>query len=111
MHPSTMRSTTAQDCLRGVDWGALATAVLAFGLVLYLGLEGGGYDPLVHDRAGIAIWWLLLAGVAVGALPRRPLPPLAWAGLGLLAAFLLWTALSLGWTESDGGNFADVDPL
>ncbi len=103
-----MRSSTAQEYIRRVDWGAIATWVLGFGLVTYLGLEGGGYDPLVHDRVAIAIWWLLLAGVAVGALPRRRLPALAWAALALLAAFVLWTALSLIWTESAERTSADV---
>lgn len=103
-----MRSSTAQEYIRRVDWGGIATWALGFGLVLYLGLEGGGYDPLVHDRVGIAIWWLLLAGVAVGALPRRRLPALAWAALALLAVFVLWTALSLSWTESAERTSADV---
>jgi O-Antigen ligase len=83
-----------------LDWAAVATWLLCFGLVAYLGLKGGGYDPLVHDQVGIAVWWALLAGVLVGALPRRRPPALAWAALGLLAAFVVWTALSLTWTES-----------
>ena len=76
-----MRSSAAQEYIRRVEWGAIATWALGFGLIAYLGLEGGGYDPLVHDRVGIAIWWVLLAGVAVGALPRRRLPVLAWVAL------------------------------
>jgi O-Antigen ligase len=95
--------TTASDTPRPlgqVDWGAVWTWLLGFALVLYLGLNGGGYDPLVSDQAGIAVWWVLLAAVAVGALPRRRLGTLAWIALGLLAAFLAWTFLSLIWTES-----------
>jgi len=91
-----------------VDWAAVATWLFCFGLVAYLGLEGGGYDPLVHDQVGIAVWWVLLAGVLVGALPRRRLPPLAWVALGLLAAFAAWTALSLDWTESFERTAADL---
>ncbi|HMJ74049.1 MAG TPA: O-antigen ligase family protein [Solirubrobacterales bacterium] len=108
MHPSTMRSGAAQEYVRRVDWSTVAYCALGFGLVVYLGLEGGGYDPLVHDPVGIAIWWLLLAGVAVGALPRRRLPVLACVGLGLLAAFVVWTALSLSWTESAERTWADI---
>ncbi|HSR93712.1 MAG TPA: O-antigen ligase family protein [Solirubrobacterales bacterium] len=108
MHSPTMRSGAAQEDARRLDWGAVATWALGFGLVVYLGLEGGGYDPLVHDRVGIALWWFLLAGVAVGALPRRRPPALACIALALLVAFLVWTALSLSWTESVERTSADV---
>ncbi len=56
----------------GWDWAAVATWALCFGLVVFLGLEGGGYDPLVHDQVGIAVWWALLATVAVGAAAAAP---------------------------------------
>ena len=108
MHMATMRSEAAQEDARGVDWGGIAIWALGFGLIVYLGLEGGGYDPLVHDRVGIAVWWVLLAGVAVGALPRRRPPMLACVALGLFAAFIAWTALSLSWTESAERTFADL---
>lgn len=94
--------------LRRADWSGVAAWALAFGLVAYLGLNGGGYDQLVHDRVGIAVWWVVLAGVAIGALPRRRLPPLAWAALGLLAAFVAWTALSSTWTESAERTAGDL---
>lgn len=93
---------------RGVDWAAVATWLLCFGLVAYLGLDGGGFDPLVHDPVGIAVWWIALGGVLIGALPRRRPGQLAWGALALLAAFVLWTALSLTWTESSEETAADL---
>lgn len=111
MQPSSIRSGAAQEYARRVDWGAVAVWVLGFGLVVYLGLEGGGYDPLVHDRVGIAVWWILLAGVAVGVLPNRHMPRLAWVALAVFAAFVLWTALSLVWTESSERTAADLARL
>ena len=90
------------------DWAAAASWALCFGLVLFLGLEGGGYDPLVHDQVGIAAWWALLLTVAVGALPRRRLGPAALGALGLLTAFALWVCLSLIWTESVEKTFIDL---
>jgi O-antigen ligase len=93
---------------RQFDWSVLWPWVLGFGLTVYLGLEGGGFDPLVHDQIGIAVWWVLLLAVGVGALPRLRLGPLAWCALGLLAGLVIWTGLSLAWTESTEKTAADL---
>lgn len=98
----------AIESVGGVNWEAAWVWLLGFGLVVYLGLKGGGFDPLVHDQVGIAVWWVLLATVAVGALPRRRPSALAWVALGLLALFVAWTALSLIWTESAENTSADL---
>lgn len=104
-----MRSLAALPVWLGrIDWGAVGIWLLGFGLIAYMGLEGGGYDALVHDPVGIAVWWVLLAGVLVGALPRRRIGATALTALALLAAFVLWTALSMSWTESVGRTFADL---
>ena len=87
--------------LRELGWGAVTTCLLFFVLVAYLGFKGGGFDPLIHDQVGIAVWWIALLGVGIGALPRRRLAVVALVGIALLAAFVAWTALSLTWTESD----------
>jgi hypothetical protein len=98
----------APGLLDRVAWNELAVFLLGFGLVSYLGLEGGGYDEVVHEQVGIATWWLLLAGTAVAALPRRRWGRNAWVALGLLTAFVAWTALSLTWTESVESTFDDL---
>ncbi len=103
-----MRRGALLDDARRLDWGAAAISLLCFGLVVYLGLKGGGYDPLVHDQVGIAVWWVVLAVVAVGALPDRRLGTLAWIALALLGAFTLWTGLGLSWTESVERTAADL---
>lgn len=109
MDATSMRQRAVPlNLARRIDWSAVSIWLLGFGLVAYLGLKGGGYDPLVHDQVGIAVWWVLLATVAVGALPRRRLGLLAWTALGLLAAFIAWTALSLTWTESIERTWADL---
>jgi hypothetical protein len=84
-----------------LDPGALGVFALAFLLVFYLAMRGGGYDPVVRGEVGVAVWWIVLLGVAVGVLPRAPLGRAAWLGLGLLGAVAVWTALALTWTESD----------
>lgn len=105
--PALSRSARLEYARR-VDWSALPAWLLGFGLVVYLGLKGGGYDPLVHDQVGLAVWWVVLAGLLVGALPRRGLGAFGWCALGLLAAFAIWIALSLGWTESAEKTSADL---
>ncbi len=90
------------------DWSILWPWALGFGLTVYLGLKGGGFDPLVDDQVGIAAWWVLLFAAGVAALPRLRLGPLAWLGFGLLAGFVIWTGLSLTWTESTEKTAADL---
>jgi hypothetical protein len=112
MNGTSMRRRAAlTEHARRIDSAAVATWLLCFGLIAYLGLNGGGFDPLVHDRVGIAVWWIALAGVAAGALPRRRPGSLAWVAIGLLAAFVAWTALSLDWTESTSRTSADLARL
>jgi O-antigen ligase len=93
---------------RLASWSFVWPWLLRFGLVAYLGLNGGGFDPLVGNQVGIAVWWVLLFAVAVGVLPRRRPGTLALCALGLLAAFALWTALSLRWTESTEKTATDL---
>jgi hypothetical protein len=89
-------------------WEIVLTWLLGFGATVYLGVKGGGYDPLVHDQVGILAWWILLGTVLVGALPRRRPRPAASVALGLLGLFLAWTALSLTWSESSERTFAEI---
>ena len=94
--------------IAAIDFELVSTWLLGFGLVVYLGLRGGGFDPLVGDKVGVVIWWIVLAGLLVGAFPRRRLGKAGWAGVALLTGFLAWTALSLTWTESSGNTNAEI---
>jgi len=94
--PLALRSVAAG----GLDPRAIATWLLAALLVVYLGLENGGYDPIQRSEVGVAVWWVLLLGTAVGALPLAGRTRAGLLSLGLLTAFAAWIALSLGWTES-----------
>jgi hypothetical protein len=90
------------------DWSFVWPWLLGFGLTAYLGLSGGGFDPLLSGQVGIAIWWIGLLTVLVGALPRARLGKVPLCALGLLTMFVLWTALSLRWTESSEKTAADL---
>lgn len=88
-----------------------AAWLLPFALVLYLALEGGGYDPLVRGQVGVALWWIVLLASAVGVIPRARIGALGWAAVALIVAFAAWTGLSTTWSESEErsvGEFAKV---
>src|ERR1700742_3955516 len=101
-------SAQLQALAAKVDFQAIAVWLLGFLLVVYLGLNGGGYDPVVRDQVGIAIWWGVLLGLAVGALPLRRLGRAAWIALAALAAYVAWVALSATWSSTVDGTFADL---
>lgn len=111
MDAASMRRRALWADLGKLDSGAVATWLFAFAVVAYLGLKGGGYDSLVHDRIGIAVWWILLLAVVVGALPRGNPGVFGWSALALLGGFAIWTALSLIWTESVDRTSADLARL
>jgi hypothetical protein len=88
--------------------------LLPFVLVLYLALEGGGYDAIVRSEVGLAAWWAVLLGSLIGVLPRARIGRAGWAMLGILAAFAVWTGLGIGWSESaerSAGELARVASL
>jgi len=86
----------------------LGTVLLPFALVLYLALEGGGYDEIVRSEVGVAAWWVVLLGAAVGVLPAARLGRASWIALGALGAFAAWTAVGIGWSESSERSVAEV---
>jgi O-antigen ligase len=82
-----------------VDPPAIAAWTLAFALVTYLALSDGGYDTVVRDQVGVAVWWIVLLGALAGILPGR-VGRAGWVAIGVLAGFALWTGLATGWSES-----------
>jgi hypothetical protein len=91
------------------DFGPfLAGSVLPFALVLYLALRGGGYDRIVYSEVGIAVWWLVVLGALIGVLPAARISRPGWVALGLLSAFVAWTALGITWSESAERSAAEA---
>ena len=104
----TPRALGARALWDKLDFQAVAVWLLGFALVVYLSLEGGGYDPIVRNQLGIAIWWGVLLGLAVGALPLNRLRYGSWVALGLLAAYVAWVAFSCIWTDATQNTVADL---
>jgi O-Antigen ligase len=87
---------------------AVAGYALPFLLVVYLALKGGGYDAILRGEVGVAVWWLVLVGAAVGVLPAGRVSRAGWAVLVLLALLAVWTTLGVGWSESSERSLAEA---
>ena len=90
--------------LRNIGVGTgVAVAVFA------LSYANGGFDPTTRSYAGIAGWWLLGAGAAIGvASARGGVGRLALAAVGLLAAFAIWTLISSSWAPDVERAFGEI---
>ncbi|HET8673435.1 MAG TPA: O-antigen ligase family protein [Thermoleophilaceae bacterium] len=91
---------------------SLWTSVAAFSipaiLLLYYGLRGGSYDIVPRQEEALVVWWVLGISFALGLLPRvRPRRGVL-VPLGAIALLAIWTAISLGFTQSDERTFAEV---
>jgi hypothetical protein len=94
-----------------VDGLAVSTWLVAGGLTLYLGVDGGGYDLVVRSQAGIVIWWAVLVGAACGLVPRAGPSRAGWAALALLGGFLAWSALASTWSLSSERSLQEASRL
>src|SRR3954454_23871959 len=83
-----------------MDLPALGAFLLPLLLLLYLGLNNGGYDVIPRSQAGIVVWWTVLVLTAIGAMPVAGGTRAGGALFVLLTAVAAWTALSLSWTQS-----------
>lgn len=85
---------------------------MAFGiplvLLLYYALRGGSYDIVTRQQEALVIWWVIGIGFAVGVLPRARPHRSVLVPLALVAVLAVWTALSLGWSESEEHTFAEL---
>jgi len=87
---------------------AAASVAVPFVLVVYLALQGGGYDAILRGEVGVAVWWIVLLASLVGIFPLVRLSRGAQAALGLLVAFTVWTAFALLWTESSERTVIEI---
>src|ERR1700752_1013001 len=100
----------ARRMLARLEAGAAASWTLAFALVAYLALRDGGYDTIVRSEAGVAIWWIILLSALAGILPAR-IGRSGWVAIGLLAAFAVWTALAIGWSQDTESGVVELGRL
>ena len=80
--------------------------------VFALSYANGGYDATTRAYAGIAAWWLLGAGAAIGfASARAGIDRLALVALGLFTAFAIWILISLNWASNAERAFAQFNQV
>ncbi|HEY7891718.1 MAG TPA: O-antigen ligase family protein [Solirubrobacteraceae bacterium] len=100
--PATLR-------LRGGP--TLAAGTLGFVLPLYLALRGGGYEEVLRDQVGIALWWIVLVGALVGVLPAARPSRTQLIALGALVAFAAFTGLGALWSKDSGRTISELSRL
>jgi hypothetical protein len=83
------------------------TAAVAGGCFA-LGVGEGGFYPTAFAIASLAVWAIVLIGLAAGLVPRADPPPAALGAGGCLLGFAALTALSVAWGSDDGAAFADT---
>jgi O-antigen ligase len=93
---------------RRIDTHAVSAWSLCVALVVYLGLDGGGYALPVHGDVGICVWWIVVLCAAWGLLPVARLSRTGIAGISLFTGFAAWTALGITWSISSGRSFQDL---
>jgi hypothetical protein len=109
MESVAIRIAVPWSSFRGTFGGrALATKALAAGLVLYLALDGGGYDLVVSSQVGVVVWWMVLVGAAWGILPADRFSRTAWTALALFGGFVAWTAIASTWSLSSEASLQEL---
>ena len=96
--PSTATSSAAAGANPRAAWALLTALLLAAGYAAFS--RGAGQLP---QESWLQLWLLALAVLATGAAlygggVRPAASPLAWAGVGLLAAFAVWTGVTILWS-------------
>lgn len=91
-----------------LDPDAVRTWALVATIVLYLAVDGGGYDLVVRSQVAIVVWWIVLVGAAWGLLPAGRWTRAAWVAVGLFGAFVAWTALASTWSLSSERSLQEL---
>ena len=97
------QAVLVRDAAVGVG---IAAAIFA------LSYADGGFAPTTRSYAGIAVWWLLGAGAAIGiASARAGINRLALVAVGLFAAFAVWVLISVNWATDAERAFAQFNQV
>ena len=108
-------SSSGKPAEEGVPRRLLVRRGIAFAgaaaLPTWLALHGGSYDLVIRQQTALFVWWVIAAGFAIGVLPRVRLDRSMLIPGVALAGLVLWTLLSLTWTESSERTWAELSRL
>jgi tetratricopeptide (TPR) repeat protein len=104
---ATLRSQPVYGAGR-IDVHGASVWLLTFAIVLYLALNGGGYDSVVRNQVGIAVWWGVLVTALLGLLPVGRIGLMARVSVLLLGAFVVWTGVAASWSASIERSFEQL---
>jgi O-Antigen ligase len=82
----------------------LLTAILVF----WLAYDNATFGLVARNSLAIGIWWAIGALVALDVL-QLPSRRSFWGVAGLLAAFAVWTGVSIAWATSNEGAFDEFN--
>jgi tetratricopeptide (TPR) repeat protein len=77
--------------------------------VFAVAYDDGGYAATSRSTVAVAVWWMILVGVAVGVWPLGRISRGAVVPGALLAAFACWDLASTAWSSSAEDAFAEFD--
>src|SRR4051794_27003946 len=95
--------------MRHLSLEAMIVRVAVGAAVFVLALEGGTYDLIARQSLGVAVWWAIGLVVLFRLGPAARPSTETMCAAALLAAFALWTALSIAWAPSAEAAFAQFD--
>lgn len=102
------RATAPPRLVDRFDAAALSVWGLVGAIVLYMAIDGGGYDLVVRSQVGVLVWWIVLVTAAFGLLPVARLTRTGWAALALFGGFVAWTALASTWSLSSERSLQEL---
>lgn len=86
------------------DYGMTVLVALVVFAVAY---DNGGYGESTRDTLAIAVWWMVILGIALGIWPLVRTGAGAFVAGGLLAAFGSFTLLSVVWASDVAAAYAE----
>jgi O-antigen ligase len=78
-------------------------------VIFAIGVDGGSYSLTNRHTIAIILLWALAIAVAVRLWPVGPIPKGARVAGAFLAAYAVWTGLSVLWSDSAEKSFNEAD--